>query len=93
MTTPPILIKLRIAEKNKRKFALWLPVVLLWLPLLLLYILIIPFYIITFFVLIWTRKGRRMLYIPFAFHNLLCALRGLRIIVNDEEDKVNILII
>lgn len=93
MMLPPILMKLRIAEESKSKFALWIPLVLFWPFLLLLLVIILPFYIIAFIGLIWTKKGRAILHIPFAFYELLCAVRGLHVDVNDKDDKVKIIIV
>ncbi|MCP4634338.1 MAG: hypothetical protein GY855_15535 [candidate division Zixibacteria bacterium] len=86
MMIPPLFFRIRVMEDGRRKFALWLPLFLLWPFALCIVIILIPFYMIASLALIWTDVGIKILKAPVIFYELLCAMRGLHVNVNDKDN-------
>jgi hypothetical protein len=87
MMWPPSILRLRISEKGRRGFHLWIPLFLLW-PLILLVLLLAPV-AIAISPKLRRRTGVKSVllsgsYLLAAF----CAIRELRVDVQDEQDCV-----
>ena len=88
MMWPPSLARVRVVEKGRKKVGLCLPLILIWPPLLILGIALAPLVVICA-PLICSRGNRRAVVLvgPRLFR-IFCALRGLRVEVDDGEDEV-----
>ena len=81
---PPQLLKLKFANRN-HNFGLWFPLILL-APFVLLFLAIfLPFYLVAILVLWPWDGGRKILRMPLAFYQLICALRGLTLDVQSRK--------
>lgn len=86
----PLLLKLRVPRKRGDILTLYLPLFLLWLVLIPVMIIILPFILIA---VIFTRNSeyrRLLLYIFPLLFELLGSLKGLKIDVQDKENKIYI---
>jgi hypothetical protein len=87
MTFPPMLLRIHIRD-NGRTVSLWIPLFLVWLLLLVIAIALAPL-IILIALLAWPAGwGRTLLFAGPAFARLACAMRGLKVDVNDPRQKV-----
>ena len=84
---PPLIMRIRI-KNRKHRFGLWLPLFLIWPLLLVLGIILLPFLLIAA-VLLWHLWWVRPLLfgIPVLFQ-LLCALRGLKVEIEQNSERV-----
>ena len=89
MIWPPSLLRIRI-QNDERRFGLWLPLILLWPPIVLITLILVPI-VLVLAALSWRRGwGRPLLLSGPSFFRLFCALRGLRIDVQDQQERVYI---
>jgi hypothetical protein len=92
MNRPPLIMRIRI-QNPEHEFGLWLPLFLL-LPLVLVVLIILsPLIIIGFLVLCCMGWGKPALLVPGAVWRVFCAARGLRVDVDNTNDKVKIFIV
>lgn len=89
MMFPPSIARIRIVDEGRRGINLWLPLVLLWPVVLVLGLLLSPLVIIAALAT-WPRYGRLLLLGGPRLFELLCALRGLRVQVEDGKDRVHV---
>jgi hypothetical protein len=89
MMYPPSIARIRIVNHGRRRISLWLPLILLWPLALAVGVALAPVIIIVAFVT-WRRYGRMLLFGGPQLFRLLCALRGLRVKVEDGRERVNI---
>ena len=89
MIWPPSLLRIRI-QNGRRRFGLWLPLILLWPPIVLITLALFPIVLVSAAVL-WRRGwGRPLLLSGPLFFGLFCALRGLRIDIKNQQEWVYI---
>ena len=89
MIWPPSLLRIRI-HNAERRFGLWLPLILLWPPIVLITLALFPIGLVLAAVLWRSGWGRPLLLSGPSFFRLFCALRGLRIDVQDQTERVHI---
>ena len=89
MMWPPSILRLRIAQKGRRGFHLWIPLFLFW-PLIVVVPLLAPV-VIAASPKIRRRTGLKSLLFsgPYLLA-AICATRGLRVDVRDSQDRVSI---
>ena len=87
MNRPPMFLGLRFGKRDG-KFRLWLPLFILFPFLVVILLLMVPFLLLAALVLWSFGWGKPfLLFIPVLL-NLLWALRGLEIDINDKGEKV-----
>jgi hypothetical protein len=86
----PLILKLRIKDKNQRRFGIWLPLFLLWLIVLPLLALPAPVVFLVALILWPGGKGRLILYSYMAIFNLICNLSGLKVDIQSKDSIVYI---
>jgi hypothetical protein len=84
----PLILKLRIKDKNQRRFGLWLPFFLIWLVVLPLLALAAPFVLLAALILWPGGKGRLVLYSYASIFNLIGNLSGLKIDIQSKDSIV-----
>lgn len=89
MMLPTTVFHIRITEKGRRKFNLWLPVILIWPVVVALMVALAPIAIVLSLVL---GRYRRLILAGPRLIALSWALRGLRIDVKDGKDQVLIIV-
>lgn len=89
MILPPTVFHIRIVEGGRKKFNLWLPVILLWPLVILLMVLLAPLALIAS--LIWSKHSKLILAGP-RLLALCWAIRGLQVRVQDDNNQVLIII-
>jgi len=89
MMFPPSIMHIRIAGTSCRGFNLWLPLILLWPFALVLGLALAPLVLIAA-LCTWPRYGRMLLLGGPRLFGMLCALRGLRVYVEDGKDRVHV---
>jgi len=85
---PPAFIYIKIKEYGKIKFWLPIPLFLLWLLLPFLLILLIPFMIVFIFIYPFLNDAKKYVSSILVVWNLICSLRGLKVIVHEEDTDV-----
>lgn len=81
---PPLLMRLRMKEKGKRGFSLWIPLLLVW-PFVLFFALVLsPFVLIAAFVFEVGNLGEILKQVYF----VICATRGLTVNVLDSKSEI-----
>jgi hypothetical protein len=86
----PLILKLRIKDKNQRRFGIWLPLFLIWLIVLPLLALLAPLVLLAALILWPGGKGRLVLYSYLAIFSLIFNLSGLKIDVQSKDSIVYI---
>ena len=89
MIWPPSVLRVRI-QNGRRGFGLWLPLILLWPPIVLIALALFPIILVLAAVMWCGGWGRPLLLSGPSFFRLFCALRGLRIDVQDQQQRVYI---
>jgi hypothetical protein len=84
----PLILKLRIKDKNQRRFGIWLPLFLIWLIVLPLLALPAPLVFLAALILWPSGKGRFVLYSYMAIFNLIGNLSGLKIDIQSKDSIV-----
>lgn len=90
MIFPPSILRIRIVKKGKKKLGLWLPVFLLWPVILALLVLLLP---LLFVLAICLRRGAKGRMIVGGLPQLLviaCALRGLKVDVEEDDQRIQV---
>ncbi|MCX6377784.1 MAG: hypothetical protein NTU88_17435, partial [Armatimonadetes bacterium] len=85
------ILRIRISEKGERGFRLWIPLFLFW-PVLVLVAFIAPVVIVASPRLRRRSSVKSVLMSGPCFLEALCAVRGLRVDVRDEQDCVSIVL-
>ena len=89
MIFPPSLLRVQV-QGTSHRVGLWLPLLLAWPPVLLIGAALFPF-ILGVSVLTWRNGwGKALLLAALYFYRLFCALRGLRIEVENPSQHVYI---
>jgi hypothetical protein len=86
----PLILKLRIKDKNQRRFGIWFPLFLLWLIVLPLLALLAPLALLAALILWPGGKGRLVLYSYMAIFSLICNLSGLKVDIQSKDSIVYI---
>lgn len=86
----PLILKLRIKDKNQRSFGFWLSLFLLWLIVLPLLALPAPLVLLAALILWPIGKGRLVLYSYMAIFSLICNLSGLKVDIQSKDSIVYI---
>jgi len=84
----PLILKLRIKDKNQKRFGIWLPLFLIWLIILPLLALPAPFVLLAALILWPGGKGRLVLYSYAAIFNLICNMSGLKVDIQSKDSIV-----
>ena len=87
MIWPPSLLRLRFQEAGKRRWNLWLPVLLIWPFLMVAAVLLLPVGLVAL-VKCGPRGSWMLLRGAFRGFVLFCALRGLHVEVHDEDSDL-----
>jgi hypothetical protein len=82
---PPLFLIFRV-----RNFALWFPLFILWLFLLILLLPVILLLLVVAFFLLWSREGRQWLAFAKQVWIIFCSLRGTKINVKHENERVTL---
>ena len=80
---PPLFLIFRV-----RRFAFWFPLFLIWLFLLVLLSPVILLLLLISFFLVWSEEGRQWLAFAKQIWIIFCSLRGTKIHVNSENERV-----
>ncbi len=89
MMWPPSVLQVKV-KKESRNISLWFPLFVIW-PFLALAALALAPIVVTLAVLFWwTGWGKPMLYSFPLFYSMFCALRGLRVDVQQPNQHVYI---
>ena len=78
MIWPPSLLRVRI-QNGRRRFGLWLPLILLWPPIVLIALALFPIVLVLAAVLWRKGRGRTLLLSGPLLFRLFCSLRGLQV--------------
>ena len=90
MMFPPSVLRLRVAEHGQKKIRLWVPLFLLWPIAIVFVVLLTPLVLIAALVM-WNRdEGRILLRLGPRLFELLCAMRGLKVHVENPKEQVYI---
>ncbi len=84
----PLILKLRVKDKDHKRFGIWLPLFLLWLVILPLLVLPAPIILLLALILWPSGKGRLVLYSYKAVFELIFNLSGLKVDVESKEGSV-----
>jgi hypothetical protein len=82
---PPMVLRLRVRERGKRGFGLWLPLFVLWLVLVVLAIPLLLLALLADAVLRLAGRRIRVTRTLLAVGQLVCALRGLQVDVTSSN--------
>ena len=88
MIVPPAVLRVRIVEHGRRKVALWIPIFVIWPALVHLAVVSVPLIPVLFAVGLFFRNVRVALQGGWHLFQALCALRGLRVEVRDDEEDI-----
>ena len=86
----PFILKLRVKDKNQRRFSIWLPLFLIWLIVLPLLAIPAPLVLIAALILWPSGKGRLVLYSYAAIFSLICNMSGLKLDIQSKDSMVYI---
>ena len=89
MKLPPALMKLHILNRSRR-IRLWLPLFLVWLLLALIALLLIPFILAGVVIALCSERGREWLRGGSALYCCVCSLRGLKLDIEQKNEKIEI---
>jgi len=84
----PIILKLRVKDKDNKRFGIWLPLFLLWLVILPLLVLPVPIILLVALILWPSGKGQLVLYSYIAIFELIFNLSGLKVDVESKEGSL-----
>ena len=84
----PLILKLRIKDKNQKRFGIWLPLFLVWLIVLPLLALLAPLVLLAALILWPGGKGRLVLYSYLAIFNLIGNMSGLKVDIQSKDSFV-----
>ncbi|MCL4378404.1 MAG: hypothetical protein M1409_08530 [Actinobacteria bacterium] len=86
----PLILKLRIKNRNQRRFGIWLPLFLLWLIVLPLLALLAPLVLLAALILWPGGKGRFVLHSYAVIFSLIFNLSGLKFDIESKDSIVYI---
>ena len=86
----PLILKLRIKDKNQKRFGIWLPLFLIWLIVLPLLALPAPLVLLVAVILWPSGYGRLTLYSYGAIFNLIGNMSGLKVDIQSKDSIVYI---
>jgi hypothetical protein len=84
----PLILKLRIKDKNQKRFGIWLPLFLLWLIVLPLLALPAPLVLLAVFIFWLCGKGWFVLNFYIGIFGLIGNLSGLKIDIQSKDSIV-----
>ncbi len=84
----PLILKLRIKDKNQRRFGIWLPLFLLWLIILPLLAIPAPLIFLVALILWPSKYGRLVLYSYFAIFTIIWNLSGVNLDIQSKDNIV-----
>jgi len=84
----PMIMKIHIHERGKKRIRLWIPMFLIWLLLFVLMIILSPIFLLVGIVA-WIRGyGKIVLFALPMFFAVLWAMSGLRIHIEDKNKRI-----
>jgi hypothetical protein len=87
----PMFMKIHVYDRGKKNVRLWLPLFLVWILLLVILILLSPVFLLVGLVA-WIRGyGRTFLYAFPMIFAVLWAMSGLRIHIEEEDKKIQLI--
>ena len=91
MILPPLVLRIRVTEKGRRKLRLWIPLFLLWPGLLLLGAVLAPVAIAAAIILALRGQNGTMVLLsgPLCLY-FACMMRGLRLDIRDGDTQLYI---
>ena len=84
----PLILRLRVKDKENKRFGIWLPLFLLWLVILPLLVIPAPIILLVALILWPGGKGRLVLFSYMAVFELIFNLSGLKVDVESNEGSV-----
>lgn len=87
MNMPPCLMHLRIYNQQ-HNFGIWLPLFLAWIILTILAIVLLPIALILIIVFLPFGWSKFFILFPVYLFNVLVTLRGLKVDINGDKEKV-----
>jgi ABC-type uncharacterized transport system permease subunit len=87
----PMIMKIHIQERGKKRIRLWLPMFLIWILLFVILVVLSPIFLLAGLVALIHGYGRTFL---FAFAMIFAALwtvSGLRIHIEDRDKKIQLI--
>jgi hypothetical protein len=84
----PLILILRIKDKNQVKFGIWLPLFILWLIILPILAIPAPLVLLAALILWPGGKGRFVLYSYAAIFNLIGNMSGLKVDIQSKDSIV-----
>ncbi len=85
---PPAMLRILVVEDGRKKFRFWAPIFLLWPGLVVLAVVSIPLVLVLLLISLWSSNVRAVLRSTMLACRAVCALRGLKIEVDDDKDKI-----
>jgi hypothetical protein len=92
MSIPPCLLHLHV-HSGDHHISLWLPLFLAWLILGALLLALLPLFLIVLIIALPFGWGEFTLLFGPRFYNVLCALKGLKVDIDNPREKVEILFV
>ena len=86
----PMILKLRIKDKNQKRFGIWLPLFLIWLIILPLLAIPAPFVLLAALILWPSSYGRLVLYSYLAVFSIISNMSGLNLDIESKDSIVYI---
>lgn len=86
----PLILRLRVKDKNSRKFGIWFPLFLLWLVVLPLLALPAPVIFIVSLIAWPCGTGRKIWLSYITVFTVICNLSGLHFEINSKNENVYI---
>lgn len=86
----PMILKLRIKDKNQKSFGIWLPLFLIWLVILPLLAIPAPFVLLAALILWPSSYGRLVLYSYLAVFSIISNMSGLNLDIESKDSIVYI---
>ena len=83
----PIFMRMKIKEKGKKGFRLFIPIILIWILLFALLIILLPIFLIAAILTIPAGIGFKILFFYPLLFSLLCSLSGLAVHIENPEKQ------
>jgi len=84
----PMIMKIHIHERGKKKIRLWIPMFLFWILFFALMIVLLPIFLLVG-IIAWIRGyGRIYIFSIPMFFAVLWALSGLRVYIEDKDKRI-----
>jgi len=88
----PMILKLRVRDKEGKRFFIWLPLFLVWIIILPLLLIPIPFVLLAALIMCPTGKGYIILYGYLTIFKLIGSLSGLEINIGSGNNNFFIIL-